>query len=37
MADAEKLAGFRAGAAVELGARPAAAQRVQQDGGIGLR
>ena len=36
IADAEKLAGFRAGAAVDRG-EPAAALAVRHDGGIGVR
>ena len=37
LADAEKIAGFRSGAAVDRGARPAASRRVQHNDGIGTR
>jgi len=37
IADAEKIAGFRSGAVVDRGMKPAAARPVRHDGGIGSR
>jgi hypothetical protein len=37
LADAEKIAGFRSGAAVDRGAEPVASRRMQHDDGIGTK